>query len=60
MWQFFVEQIMENKKEIDVLNDRMIELYGKIIKIKHKLDICQNEGQCESQQVKDKKIKKRI
>ena len=30
----------EKDKEIQMLNDKVVKLYGKIFRLKHKLDLC--------------------
>jgi hypothetical protein len=41
----------EKDKEINIINDKMVKLYGKILKLKHKLNLCFN---CPYDEPKDK------
>jgi hypothetical protein len=44
----------EKDKEIKIINDKMVKLYGKIFKLKHKLNLCSKDCPCEPKEVKAK------
>lgn len=46
----------EKDKEIQMLNDKVVKLYGKIFRLKHKLDLCTDCPCDEPKEVQAKEV----